>query len=188
MVRPRTGTHYGSALAIACAVIALLAAPSAVASDAGCTSAAAASPSNAGAAQLANAAVCLINQRRAAHKLPRLKLRPRLSAAAARHTQDMVRKRYFSHVSRDGASLVDRLRRSRYLRNHRSWTAGENLAWGSGKRGSPQQIVSAWMASPGHRRNILNGRFREIGIGVSLGSPSGAANAATYTTTFGARN
>ena len=66
---------------------------------------------------------------------------------------------------------------------------GENLAWGSGERSTPRSIVRAWMNSAGHRHNILNGRFREIGIGVVDSSPVSTANrGATYTTTFGSRS
>jgi uncharacterized protein YkwD len=47
------------------------------------------------------------------------------------------------------------------------------------------------MRSPGHRRNILNGRFRDIGIGITTGAPvagvTAASGAATYVNTFGAR-
>ena len=84
--------------------------------------------------------------------------------------------------------MVDRLTRTGYMRGARAWTVGENLAWGSGTRSTPREIVAAWMHSPGHRANILQRRFREIGIGVVFDSPRGSsATAATYTTTFGAR-
>lgn len=139
---------------------------------------------------LARAAICLINRRRVERGLRRLRLNRRLSRAAGRHTRDMVRRRYFSHVSRSGTDISDRLHRSGYLGGRFSWTVGENLAWGSGRRGTPRQIVRAWMHSPGHRRNMLSPRFREIGIGVRLGAPvriSASSPAATYTTTFGAR-
>ena len=75
------------------------------------------------------------------------------------------------------------------MRGARSWTVGENLAWGSGTRSTPREIVNAWMKSPGHRANILQRRFREIGIGVVFEAPHGSSStAATYTTTFGARS
>jgi uncharacterized protein YkwD len=47
-------------------------------------------------------------------------------------------------------------------------------------------MVRAWMDSPGHRTNILNRRFRDIGIGIVVGTPSGPGGA-TYTTDFGTR-
>jgi uncharacterized protein YkwD len=139
--------------------------------------------------QLLRATLCLLNAERSRRGLPRLRLNDRLSEAADRHSRDMVRRRYFAHDSLTGASFVDRIRRTGYLRSARSWSVAENLAWGSGNRGTPAQIMRAWMDSPAHRANILTGRFREVGIGVSEGAPLrvGLA-AATYTTDFGARS
>ncbi|HEV3002144.1 MAG TPA: CAP domain-containing protein, partial [Solirubrobacteraceae bacterium] len=69
------------------------------------------------------------------------------------------------------------------------WSVGENIAWGSGTLSSPAGIVAAWMASPGHKENLLNPTYREIGIGIVPGSPRSPemAGAATYTTDFGTR-
>jgi uncharacterized protein YkwD len=69
----------------------------------------------------------------------------------------------------------------------RRWSLGENIAWGSGAKASPKAIVSAWMASPPHRRNILTRKYRRIGIGVATGAPVAGVNGATYVTDFGAR-
>ena len=100
----------------------------------------------------------------------------------------MNRRNYFNHTSRGGSSFVDRIRRACYLRGARRWSVGENLAWGSGSHATARSIVHAWMNSPGHRANILNGRFRDVGIGIVRGAPvSGVGNAATYATSFGAR-
>lgn len=137
---------------------------------------------------LERAAICLINRRRVARGLRRLHLEPHLSRAALSHTRDMVTGRYFAHVSRRGSDVVDRLRGAGYLGGRVSWVVGENLAWGSGDRGTPREIVRAWMDSPGHRQNMLSSRFREIGIGVLTRAPvSVGGPAATYTTTFGKR-
>ena len=100
----------------------------------------------------------------------------------------MNRRNYFDHTSRGGSSFVDRIKRAGYLRGARSWSVGENLAWGSGSHATARSIVRAWMNSPGHRANILNGRFREIGIGITRGAPvPGVHNGATYATSFGSR-
>jgi len=144
-------------------------------------------------ANMAKSTVCLLNNQRARRGLHKLRQNARLSKAARQHTSDMVRRRYFSHVSKSGSDIVDRLNRNGYMRGARSWTVGENLAWGSGTRSTPREIVQAWMRSRGHRANILQRRFREIGIGVVFATPhrsSSAAGraAATYTTTFGARS
>jgi uncharacterized protein YkwD len=145
-------------------------------------------PGAASEGELAKAAVCLINKQRARRGLRRLRVNSRLSEAARRHTVDMVRRNYFSHTSRSGSDVVDRLARTGYMRGARAWTVGENLAWGSGDRSTPREIMAAWMESPGHRANILRSRFREIGIGVVFEAPHNARGAAaTYTTTFCAR-
>jgi uncharacterized protein YkwD len=150
--------------------------------------AASAAPRTTPTIRLARAAVCLINTRRTARGLPRLRINNRLSKAAKWHTHDMVRRSYFGHVSRRGRDVVDRLYGARYLGGRFAWTVGENLAWGSGKLGTPRQIVRSWMHSAGHRRNMLDARFREIGIGVIAAGPVRTdLPAATYTTTFGVR-
>lgn len=151
---------------------------------------AAAAPGDASEAALAASTVCLLNRERTSRGLRPLRVNNRLSVAAEQHTGDMVRRRYFAHVSRSGASSIDRIRRTGYLRGARSWMVGENLAWGSGSRSTPRDIVDSWMHSPGHRRNILTGRFREIGIGVASRAPTSVSSsgpAGTYTTTFGQR-
>jgi uncharacterized protein YkwD len=103
----------------------------------------------------------------------------------------MVRRSFFEHVSPGGATLTDRIKRdTRYLAGAQGWEIGENLAWGTGDRATPAQIVSGWMHSAGHRRNILHSTFREMGLGIALGTPvdaSAAAGAATYANQFGRR-
>ena len=101
-----------------------------------------------------------MNAERAKHGMRPLRINRRLSDAAHRHARDMVRRDYFSHDSLAGASFVDRIRRTGYLRGPRAWIVGENLAWGSGNRSHAAAIVRAWMKSPGHRANILQRRFR----------------------------
>lgn len=147
-------------------------------------------PGDASETALAKSTVCLLNKQRTRRGLRKLRLNARLSKAAQQHTVDMVKRNYFSHVSKSGANIVDRLSRTGYMRGARSWTVGENLAWGSGTRSPPREIIAAWMNSPGHRANILERHFREIGIGVVFEAPRSVRGsaAATYTTTFGARS
>ena len=98
---------------------------------------------------LASSAVCLLNVERTSRGLRALRVNGRLSAAAQSHTNDMVRRRYFSHTSRSGNGMGDRIRSQGYLSGARSWMIGENLAWGSGERSTPRSIVRAWMNSAG---------------------------------------
>jgi uncharacterized protein YkwD len=131
---------------------------------------------------------CLLNRERAKHGLRPLRSDGRLAAAARRHGADMVRHRYFAHDSRGGGSFVTRIRAAGYMSGARRWTVGENLAWGAFARATPRSIVAAWMASPPHRHNILNGRFAEIGLAVVKGAPVAAPSAATYVTELGRRS
>jgi uncharacterized protein YkwD len=170
---------------LAIAPTAALAGPAATA--AGACPGAHLTPTAARAAQVRHATLCLLNRQRARHGLRRLHSHRSLSRAASRYARLMVSKRFFAHVSPSGSTMAQRIRRTSYLRHTRGWLLGENLAWGSGSSATPARIVNAWMHSPGHRRNILDRSFREIGIGVALGAPNGASGA-TYVNEFGRRH
>jgi uncharacterized protein YkwD len=144
-------------------------------------------PSAAHAAQVRHATLCLLNRQRARHGLPRLRQHRSLTTAARRYARLMVAQHFFAHVSPGGSTMAQRIKHTNYLRHTRGWALGENLAWGSGAAASPARIVTAWMHSPGHRRNILDGSFREIGIGIALRAPDGHPGA-TYVNEFGRRS
>jgi uncharacterized protein YkwD len=133
------------------------------------------------------AVLCLHNRIRAEHDLPRLRENRRLRKAAVGHSRDMVRDGYFEHTTPEGVTMVDRILRARYVRRDQGWALGENLAWGTGSLGTPQGAVDAWMASPGHRANILKKAYREMGVGVAVGVPVSDAEGTTYTVDFGVR-
>ena len=101
----------------------------------------------------------------------------------------MQNHRCFAHECPGEPSVLSRLKRVNYIHNglqRRSY--GENIAWGGSHLGTPKAIVRAWMRSPGHRHNILNPDFREIGIGFSRGTPPNpGASGSTITTDFGMR-
>lgn len=139
--------------------------------------------------QARSATLCLLNAERTARGLGKLRPHRRLAIAAARHTRDMVRRQYFAHDSLNGRSFDDRIQATGYFNSANGWTAGENLAWGSASQSTPRLIVAAWMASHGHRDNILNPRFTQIGIAILAGAPvpGVAGDAATYTAEFGNR-
>jgi uncharacterized protein YkwD len=131
--------------------------------------------------------LCLVNAERATAGLSALAANPLLTKASDAYADAMVRQRFFDHVSPDGQTLKQRLSAVGYLGGSRDWLAGENIAWGEGSLSTPRQVMAAWMASRGHRENILEPRFREIGLGIAQGSPAGGsgASAATYVTDFG---
>lgn len=97
--------------------------------------------------------IALTNQERAKHGLPALAWNEHLFSAAQGHSQDMANGDYFDH--RD---LVNRARQEGYP----SSFVGENIAAG---RPTPEEVMSQWMNSPGHRNNILNPDYAEIGVG-----------------------
>lgn len=144
-------------------------------------------PSAANLKAIRAAIVCLHNRIRAQRGLPTLRQHARLAVAARGHSADMVARGYFDHVAPGGTTMVDRIVASRYVRRNQGWSLGENLAWGTGSRSTPQGIMDAWMNSPGHRANILRRSYREFGLGIVLGVPSNRAAGATYTVEFGVR-
>jgi uncharacterized protein YkwD len=181
----RQHVYLATATALSATVLALAGAPAASAASCGSASA---QPGEVSRAAMASSTICLLNAERTQRGLHPLKVNRRLARAATGHAGDMVRRGYFSHDSLSGASFVDRIRRTGYLSGRRAWFVGENLAWGSGDRSSPSAIVHGWMNSPGHRANILQRRFRQIGLGLVMGAPGGAPSpAATYATDFGVR-
>jgi uncharacterized protein YkwD len=131
------------------------------------------------------AILCLHNEIRSEHRLPALKANFRLRDAAEGHTQNMVSRGFFDHTTPSGVTMVDRILRSRYTNRNQAWTLGENLAWATGTMATPRGVVKMWMNSPGHRANILKRAYREIGVGVVVGTPMGGRSGATYTTDFG---
>ena len=102
--------------------------------------------------------VKLTNAERTKAGLAPLKTDNQLMAAAREKSQDMQSKKYFSHTSPTFGSPFDRMKALGI--SYKS--AGENIAQG---QRSPQEVVQAWMDSPGHRANILNAKFTHIGVG-----------------------
>ena len=175
-------------VAAAC-VIALSAGAGASSAHAACAGSDA-MPSVANAAKVRKATLCLLNKQRRAHGLRALHENGRLRSAAASYSRLMVKLGFFDHTSPTGSTMQSRITATHYLDGARSWSLGENIAYGTGPYGTPRSIVRGWMHSPGHRANILNGTFRDIGIGIATGAPiSGGAGTSggTYTTDFGYR-
>ncbi|MEO8688659.1 MAG: CAP domain-containing protein [Solirubrobacteraceae bacterium] len=143
-------------------------------------------PSATNVATVAEATLCLLNGERADRGLTPLSLNDRLQRAALGHGNDMVEHRYFAHEGRDGSQPAERIRAAGYLSAGGAWRIGENLAWGTGDLATPTAIMAAWMASAGHRANILQPAYREIGFGVLAGNPAAPENGgATFVTEFG---
>lgn len=164
---------------IRCALLALASALSIGAADAAsaeaCANARAAATAYSAPAR--SAVRCLINAERSARGLAPLRASGDLRRAARLHAVDMVRRGYFAHVSPEGRTMAQRVKRTGYLSGARRWALGEDIGWGTGSAASAAGIVQAWMASPAHRAVILDGRFRELGLGVAGGLPQGGSGA-----------
>lgn len=103
----------------------------------------------------------LTNSERAGVGCPALTLNAQLVAAADGHAEDMAANGYFDHVGRNGSTLGSRVTAAGY-----SWRrVGENIA--AGQRTS-ESVMQSWMNSSGHRANIGECRFAELGVGYAL--------------------
>ncbi|MFI8824680.1 sigma-70 family RNA polymerase sigma factor [Streptomyces sp. NPDC053431] len=116
----------------------------------------------------------LVNSERARAGCGPLTENSLLTRAAQGHSDDMAARDFFDHTNPDGDGPGERVTAAGY----RWSTYGENIA--KGQR-TPAEVMESWMNSPGHRANILNCDFREIGIGIhTAGGPY-------WTQVFGAR-
>ena len=113
-----------------------------------------------------NELVALINAQRTAHGLPPLGSQAQLARAARAHSIDMACSGFFSHTGSNGSNAGDRISAEDY----RWSTFAENVARGYG---SPRNVITGWMDSPGHRANILSPRVVDVGVGYAHSALSG---------------
>ncbi len=114
----------------------------------------------------------LTNDARRRHGLPPLTQDSTLQATARQHSDDMVKRDYFSHTTPDGKNLMDRLKHEQPAMIRNMSRAGENIYMSSKLDYSDtatiaRLIVDGWMTSPGHRANILNDKYTHLGVGVA---------------------
>lgn len=107
-----------------------------------------------------NQVVTLVNQQRAKYGLQSLTQNWQLSRVARYKSQDMVKLNYFGHTSPTYGSPFTMMQNF----GIRFTAAGENIAMG---QRSAQEVMNAWMNSPGHRANILSPAYNQIGVGVA---------------------
>jgi uncharacterized protein YkwD len=112
---------------------------------------------------LAAGVLVQLNQIRVAHGLVPLRLDAQLSAAAAGHCSQMLTDGYFAHDSVDGSPFWKRLTAYTSTSTTGAWSVGENLL-SQAPDVDAAQALELWMASPDHRANILNTKWRQIGI------------------------
>jgi Cysteine-rich secretory protein family/IPT/TIG domain len=106
--------------------------------------------------------LALVNQRRAEAGLRPLRIQPQLQQSAQKYAEQMAATSNFSHTGNDGSTPFSRMAAAGY----RGTTMGENIARGFS---NAESVMLAWMNSAGHRANILNPGYTEIGIGVATG-------------------
>lgn len=104
--------------------------------------------------------VDLVNQRRKEAGLAPVTVNATLTSCAQRYSEVQASQGTINHTGPDGSNPGQRLKRCGYSWKH----YGENLAAGYI---DAQEVMTAWMNSPGHRKNIMNGKLKEIGIGFA---------------------
>jgi hypothetical protein len=110
--------------------------------------------------------VSLTNSQRSNNGLPPLSYNGRLAASAYAKAQHMLANDYWAHTAPDGTTPWVFVRQAGYAYT----TVGENLARGFQ---SDSAIVSSWMNSPGHRANLLNPAYRDMGVAAATGTMNG---------------
>ncbi|MFD4586935.1 CAP domain-containing protein [Streptomyces sp. NPDC058423] len=123
-----------------------------------------ASPSTPASSAPASGAVArvvqLVNSERSKAGCSPVTVNAKLTKAAQDHSTDMASHRNMSHTGSDGSNPGTRITRAGYV-----WsTYGENVAYGYE---TPEKVMAGWMSSPGHKKNILNCEFKEIGVGLA---------------------
>jgi uncharacterized protein YkwD len=131
-------------------------------------------------AKVRAAMLAQVNALRRKAGAPALSLNAELQEAAQAHAQDMLDRGYFAHKSPSDTTVRERSRKAGY-----DWrTIGENLAEG---QMSVDEVVTTWMNSKGHRENILNPAFRDLGIGLVMGKGRDGEYRVIWVQNFGAR-
>ena len=116
-----------------------------------------------------------MNRVRVANGLRPLRVDNHLERAARAHTREMVAANVFDHGAFGSRMMAFKVQ---------GRMTGENLAWGAGPRGTPPALVAAWLASPGHRENLLRPQYTRVGVGAYVGRFLGFPGVTLVTTDF----
>jgi uncharacterized protein YkwD len=143
------------------------------------------------AASLQSALVDKVNALRTAHGLPTLRVVVSLRSAATHHSTEMAKVGYFGHNSANGTSFAKRVAGYYSPNGYSRWAVGENLVWGSPYLGAAQAL-KLWLNSAPHRQNLLDPRWRDLGLSAvhSTSAPGvyGHSPATIVTADFGVRS
>jgi uncharacterized protein YkwD len=170
----------------AAAWLALASSPSLTAAGAACAHRNA-GPGEASLGELRRSLTCLINRERHDRDRQRLDRNRKLQRAAQRHTKVMLEQDCFEHRCAGEPGFSRRVRKTGYLREAKEWAIAENLGYES----TPREMLLRFIHKRFTRRNMLNPKFRDIGVGVDWGTPDPDRNDskfATYTVVFGWRH
>jgi uncharacterized protein YkwD len=116
-----------------------------------------------------------MNRARTQHHLKALSVNPNLQRAARSYSLELLRENVFTH-----GDFAARIRSY----SPPGTAAAENLAWGAGPGVTARAIVAGWLASPGHRANLLRPGFRYVGVGTATGTFGGMDGATIVTADF----
>lgn len=128
---------------------------------------------------------CLINYARKKAGKSRLRADAKLKRSARSKLNDLFKCQVFEHAPCKGKGVFSGLKQSGYTKGCKSWEAGENLAWGTGAKSSPREIMRAWLHSTPHRRNIMRGGWQEQAVSLRIGKFVGQDSAAVWVSHFG---
>jgi uncharacterized protein YkwD len=161
---------------IALVAMLLLSAPAAAAKKKPCKDAGLVPTAATQIARVQSATRCLVNRERTKRGLKRLKANADLLKSADFQAHDMLDNQYFDHTRSGGPDFVERILRFGYAADARGYTIGENIAWASSPIATPRKMVSLWMHSPPHRKNILTKGYRDQAVSAlwSAGGIGGA--------------
>jgi uncharacterized protein YkwD len=126
------------------------------------------------------AMLCMVNFARTASGVPTLATSAQLMDAADRKARDILTCQQFSHTA-CGLSFTQRITDAGY----RYRAAAENIAYGTGSRGTVRSILTGWLNSSGHKTNLLSSNYRDQGIALASGTLNGATNAKIWVNQFG---
>ncbi len=147
-------------------------------------------PTAKNAAAIDKSILCLVDQIRRVNGLPALHPNGALGSVASSQASTMVSWDYFADVRPTGQTPMSLVGVTSYPEHTEAVAVGQNIAWGTGSFATPAHIVTAWMASPPHRANILSAQYRDAGVGVTPAIPSvlrAGNHGATYAFEFGVR-
>jgi len=168
-----------------CASLVLALAPGVAPASAACRHALA-HPHRVPLPKIRRAITCLVNKERKQRGRHVLKPNRRLERAAQHHDDAMLAQDCFRHRCKGEPGFSRRVRKSGYTRGERAYGFAEDL----GYENTPRQMIGRWLHSPINRHRMLNGAFRDIGVGVGWGAPVAGRDDgrfATYTVVFGWR-